>query len=457
MRIRLVCRALISLAAMWALADENQCERWRDPTMLAGRDDAGFFVRVKPGFFALRPGEPTHRSVSSVADWLGEQAGATVFYVTGHTEVKILSGEWRGEDPLSALKGFVTAGGLDVLVPKPDFWIIGEPGKVRNAAIVAYAYPLDPESQGWESAERVGDMERELLAQLAIRDTSAMDLDNMDEAHLGYLPDGLSWIGVGYYWVEGEKDTLLIVATHGCGYCGGTSSHLQVRALKVRLRREASGLKVECLWGAQVFGPLVPTVAEDFDGDGLRDFVFANDRDLQMNMNGGLVLSGADGRPFVRFASGIYVEKNIGGPKRFSALVLGDDRDDWPVLLYDPAEQTFEARYEAVAATGAGETRTPDAVEPASRRDRLAFFVREVGGPENAREYAMPGLTPSGRKGIEAVPARLTPVWEKWVLVPGYARYQELGGKLPLRVHYFYFSDAYLKKVEEARKAGRVP
>jgi len=55
------------------------------------------------------------------------------------------------------------------------------------------------------------------------------------------------------------------------------------------------------------------------------------------------------------------------------------------------------------------------------------------------------------------VPGRLTPVWEKWVLAPGYTTYQKFSGKLPLRVHYRYFSDAYLEKVEQARKAGWIP
>jgi hypothetical protein len=240
-----------------------------------------------------------------------------IFYVTRYTEAEIFGGEWRGEDPLSALRAFLTAGGLDILVPEPGLWIVGTPEDLAKAAFVAYAYPLDPEAQGWQSVEQVGDLERALVAQFGMRNISARDLDNPDEAELGYPPDDPSWVGVGYYWVEGERDTLLVLATQGCGYCRGTSSDLQARAFKVRLRREGIGLKLECMWAAPVFGPFVPTVAEDFDGDGLRDFVFDTDRDLAMNMNGGLVLSGADGRPFVRFASGIYVEKNIGAPSDF--------------------------------------------------------------------------------------------------------------------------------------------
>jgi len=316
MRIRLVCRAFISLAAMWALADENQCERWRDPTMRALKDETGFLVRIDPAICAAKP-VAAPRQVASIGDWLAEQAGAVIFYVTRYTEAEIFGGEWRGEDPLSALRAFLTAGGLDILVPEPGLWIVGTPEDLAKAAFVAYAYPLDPEAQGWQSVEQVGDLERALVAQFGMRNISARDLDNPDEAELGYPPDDPSWVGVGYYWVEGERDTLLVLATQGCGYCRGTSSDLQARAFKVRLRREGIGLKLECMWAAPVFGPFVPTVAEDFDGDGLRDFVFDTDRDLAMNMNGGLVLSGADGRPFVRFASGIYVEKNIGAPSDF--------------------------------------------------------------------------------------------------------------------------------------------
>ena len=86
----------------------------------------------------------------------------------------------------------------------------------------------------------------------------------------------------------------MVLASQGTSTNASVSYDLlETWAYKVRADRQGGHVKIRCLWSQRVTGPLVPSMREDLNGDGLQDFYFqAVGEDLD---DVGMFLSGADG------------------------------------------------------------------------------------------------------------------------------------------------------------------
>jgi hypothetical protein len=189
-------------------------------------------------------------------------------------------------------------------------------------------------------------LERELVRLLPVRDNGN-----------GY---GGASIDVGYYWIPQEpEDHLLVLATldlHDAPTCGYTRDTV----FKVRVNRGGGGIALDCLWRSdEAFGTFVPEIAEDFDGDGVRDLVFdAGTCDGFENT----ILSGNDGHVLFEFGgAGLAVEKVPSGGKRLAVqwsfavqhgkylpvgVRAGQLAKNDPVLVqFDPANREFEVDF----------------------------------------------------------------------------------------------------------------
>ena len=369
-----------------------------------------------------------------MAEYLASRAGATVLYNTRYTERDLPRGEWRGPDPLSALKAFAKAAGLEVETPSPDFWVIGTPDWNERSATTIFATSLDPERQGFQPVSQVGDMEKALINQLPVRDGC------------GRLRK--CSIGVSYYWLRDEgPDVLLVQATIPPG---SSESPPQDKVFKVRLDRTGPGIRVDCLWASGAIGPLLPDVAEDLDGDGWRDFVFAG---AKYDYGANEVLSGQDGHRIVEFLGyELLVEKGASGAKRVGVATLVRNYSDLrqttqrppSVLAYSNESHAFaavstdnEVHAEAATVQHAGGENVIDQ----TRRT----FAAAVGGPNNVRAYVLfQGPTRPTYQVEQVIVRHVEP---SQVITPELVK-----SGYPARIWFEYESPSYLE--EKRRKAA---
>jgi hypothetical protein len=392
---------------------------------------------------------PPHMNTFPVTEFLAREVGAVVFYVgSSGTVVPLpLNGTWRGDDPLSCLQTFAQAAGLEVVIPQPGLWLIGQAQFVEKAAVFAFAYPMDPSLQPRQDQGGFADLERAFLADLPIRE-SRRPIQRDDTT----WDVGVTMVGVGYYAIPGEPETYLLVGTLGTSTSASVSYDvLETRAFKVRAERQSGRVKVRCLWAQRVTGPLVARVQEDLDGDGVQDFYFqaAGDTD-QPDM----ILSGTDGSLLAKVAGDtLVVEKGTVGPKMFSVNMIWEDDARAQVHRFNPKTREVDTiapltvAPESVAGTPPTQTRTFD--RPADALEaRLGSFSR-------VRAYCLPGFRIPSAPGMELVQTRLSPVWS-WLLNRNAREAVEnVPANLPMHVIFKYVSPGYLE--DQKREQQKQP
>lgn len=431
-KVLIIAASLVGLAAQtWS----GECTYGPVRYLLSGHDGRGYYVRSEKELPVGASGQRV--PIQPVADYLASEADATVLYMWWGAERDLPRGEWRGPDPLSALKAFASAAGLEVETPSPDLWVVGTPFWNERSATTIFARPLDPEKQGFQPVSQVGNLERALINQLPVRDGC------------GRLRR--CSIGVSYYFLPDEgPEVLLVQATIPRG---SINSPPQTKVFKVHLDRTGPMIRVDCLWASGAIGPLLPDIAEDLDGDGSRDFVFAGGK---YDYGANEVLSGPDGHRLIEFiGTELLVEKGTSGAKRVGVATLvrqysdlrGTTRQPPSVLAYSSESHTFgavstdnEVRGEAVAMENKGAERAIDQTRQT--------FAAAVGGPANVRAYVLFRSPTRPTFRVEEITVRhVEPDKE---ITP-----ELVQSGFPARVWFQYKSPSYLE--EERRKAAVQP
>ncbi|HTP27885.1 MAG TPA: hypothetical protein VMK12_19810 [Anaeromyxobacteraceae bacterium] len=299
-------------------------------------------------------------------EYLASQAGVIAVYVDDGTGKELAPGEWRGDDPLSALGVFAGASSSAVVTPAPGFWIIGIPSMLEGSAVTLFSQLLDPAAPpGW-SADELHELEFALFQQLPVRG--------------GGSARGVRQLGLAYHWLGGEEpDALLVVSSENVG--GMASKYTFFRAFKVHVSRVGGRIEVSCLWSSEeIAGPLVGDIQRDFDGDGIQDLVF--DRYEQVE-GSPIILSGRDGHPLLRFEGAEVAIERVGkGPTRISALEPKEsDPTTWEarVLRFDALLGRF-VRISQQAVTP--EVHSPQQLPAQPRSGLLDLLALEVGGKD---------------------------------------------------------------------------
>ena len=270
----------------------------------------------------------------NVAERLADDARAVSFYVQeepvnlGTTKRPIpLDGTWSGRDPLSCLRAFCTAGGLEVRVLDGGVWLIGPTADLDASAVVVVAYPFDFERNGSLDL----DEERALLRDLPVR------LFNPTKEH-DFEPD-LYWLSLGYYRLPGEPGALVVLATKG----SATTGHeVPAEVFKVKLDDTPSGPAVTCIWQSAAHGELMPQFVEDVDGDGVTDILLGGVGAVNA---WDVLLSGVDGKQLAEFSTEVLaVEQRTEGPRRLAVKYLrrGGDHPIARLLAYNAEKRAFE-------------------------------------------------------------------------------------------------------------------
>lgn len=451
-RIAGVCVALVLTAVpvlAYAGADQGcgyrQGYRWFE----SGSDGQGYSVRfadpahirkvlgwgnsAERAYAVANQLPPGRETLIFPASYLADAAGASVLFVgaVGTRVPMPIDGVWRSADPLVCLRSLAQAAGLEVAVPEPGYWLVGEPGTLERAAVEVFAYSIDTTLQPLQPEERVVDLERALLNALPVQDMGAKAL-----------------VGIGYYWVPGEADTLLVVVTHGANTNPSNGDRLEIGAYKVRVHRGGERVEVECLWGPArgVAGQLLPAIQEDFNGDGVQDFYFqeAGDRDEP-----DVIISGADGSTLAEVCGGsLAVEKD---PARAKLMAIGwlwgkpPLRGQGELCQYSAETKkigvALPERTARSAGIAAGEGFRRHSDEP------VDVLAEALGRPEAVRVYALPGFETRGVQGAEYVKVHSSSVWG-WFVDHNVERTMNNPPPEGLAVHVLlrYLSPGYLKE-----------
>lgn len=360
----------------------SDCRGLISSQLVAGRDEVGYFIRTSnedPGSVVSRSA-----SITGVGDYLAAEAHATLIYDVRGTEENLARGEWHGTDPLSTLRAFGSVAGLEVVVPEEGFWIIGAKGALATGGITVLTYPIDSSQRDRLSPAETALFEKELVRQLPVRSNPYQVDDGM----------GMQRFDVGYYWVPNEPNTIVVsfYGAHDPYHCGTTYA-----LLKVKVTGSGGDLVFHCLWSASVdsmAGPLLFDIAEDFDGDGVRDFVVEG---LRTGCQNDTLISGSDGRILAKLEKGgsLVVEKKKAGPKRIAANAGNANA---AALEYRAEKHAYVPVTQRVEIQGQTQAAGPDRA-----KGRVSAWLAALGGTmSGVRTYAFPDSNPSTCYGLRA-------------------------------------------------------
>jgi hypothetical protein len=301
MRVLRFTIAIITALVLGRTAYAQNCQYKRGAQLLAVQDESGYLIRTQKedALGVVRKWAQLY----GVGDHLASKGGATAFYLFSGTWVDIPKREWHGSDPLNALRAFGQAAGFQVVTASPDWWVIGPAEYQRDAEIQITAHPVWPDQWSPIPEADAATLERDLVRRLPVRDAEGFHGDTE--------------IDVSYFWLRQEGADRLLVLSR-LGHRGAPACKwIHYKAFKLRVSRETGGFTFECLWESlEPTGPFIPEIAEDFDGDGVRDLVFdASGCDEVEDV----ILSGADGHILFEFGTNeLAVERAAIGPKRFA-------------------------------------------------------------------------------------------------------------------------------------------
>jgi hypothetical protein len=316
----------------------------------------------------------------------------TPLFLTGRVGREVAcSTQWATATPEVLLRKFLADVGVD-LVTDGGYLLIGEKEKIESQRVVVFAYSIaPPESSTQLELEQTA---RLLLAQLPVRYWSDVWSDRV-------------WLALGYYRVPSEDDTYIVVPTRG------DERFLSGSVFKVRLGVPS---EVTCLWDVPGIGQLVPEAIEDFDNDGVRDFVFAapfnDDRPS-------LVLSGADGHRLLEFIGGdIVVERSGNTTQRVSVQMLPNGPTDGGsfVVSHSLDGRRFLVDAPEKSADESAKDRQDETRASAIGKDEVEALVHAGADPATLHAYVFPDMKLHSRYDqVKIVRAAGSDVWRRLI------------------------------------------
>lgn len=295
-----IVSVVVALASATIVASQP-CPETRGTRLVGGRDDTGFFIRgVKsPQGHGSEVGP--NAIIVAAAESLASEGRALAFFASAKTSKAVPLKEWRDPTPLGALRAFCADAGLEVVEVPPNWWVIGRPEYQRVADFTVSIHPADPQDSRQSPEAERQELEDVLVGQLPVRNS----LETF----------GLVAIELSYRFSTDAPTTTAVVVEDRLNERFSTK---YVR--KVSVTRTEAGYKLDCLWKqAEVYGPLVSEINEDFDGDGVRDPVFLGGPCGRAECDA-VILSGATGERLFEFGGNeLAVEKSPTGPPRIAA------------------------------------------------------------------------------------------------------------------------------------------
>jgi hypothetical protein len=348
-----------------------ECGRHPERNVVAGRDNEGYYLTTR--WTNERAKVRVRIQIQGVGDYLADQAGKTIVYLTTKTPALMGAGEWHAETPYEVLVAFGRAAGFEVVTPGPGFWVVSDPRERQRSAFTLFAIPADISQAGHVPPERTAALERALVNQLPVRDALCAVGDDCR-------------LGVHYLWLPGEgEDVLLVVAS-----TANSGPAVGLKAFRVRVDLVADPPQLHCDWSLEdVAGPLVPGIAEDFDGDGYRDFVFEGS--LSTIEFGPTIVSGRYGTQLLSFQGRtLAVERKATGPKRVAAeATLNDAKASLTRVVY--VFDNSVGRYRPIQPLNTqGLASSPNADSTSSSATLENTLGAVVGGRGNVRTFVLP-------------------------------------------------------------------
>lgn len=297
------------------LADAQSCSWGYKQPFSALKKDHGFCV------LSDRRAEE-HFPIYSAIDWLAAESKAVVLYRGGMTENSLSAGEWCGATPALAARAFVLAAGLSIDQSNERLWVVGYPERVRTRApVTLFAFPLDLST----AVRALAPAERELLWALL----GALPIREVE------LWPGAVGIGIGLLPLAEEGDGVYLVQA------AVLADTLLYPAFKIRVDRAGPRLAIQCLCAlGDGCGFVQPEIAEDFDGDGARDFVMAGTPGVRGCRSS--VVSGRDGVVLLEFWGQLAVGRGKEGLWLATEPVFGGESTGRMELLeFNQAQRHF--------------------------------------------------------------------------------------------------------------------
>lgn len=328
--------------------------------IVSGRDQDGYFVRIQsPGPPGLAEGTQkplaTGTSIRQAAHRLARFAGATVlFHVSATRRPLARTVAWRDQYPIGVASEMARAAGLRVREIEPRLWFVE---------------PIDDPQVGAEI--------RVFVIKAGAGEPDSIPSSLVDRL-VSAVPvlDGVT-VSVGVYQTKGNRSDFLAVVSQTDGRGGRI---LQQMIVKMRVSSESGHDEgIDCLWIAPgPGGALLPGLEEDFDGDGVADFVVGSAAGVSS------VLSGSTGGCFGKFLTDFIAVPVLPGAKNRIVVdsVLGSDQRG-VLLEFDYKSRQFcERRPEEIVNTVSGN-------QPWALRSLAGI----AGGANNVVTYLLPGIS----------------------------------------------------------------
>jgi hypothetical protein len=364
--------------------------------------------------------------------YLAKESGKSIYLLRKDgvdTAERRFDMRWRCHKPEQCIASILESNGLQYREGNNNLLVVGDDHVLSFATVVVFAYSYnDRETIGAVQNDR--EFEAALYSELPL------------EHWLVSYP--IQWLGLGYYWIPEEDDTLIVVASFGYSTQDQTMGKLSGRVFKVRANRVNNIWDIDCIWsGGWEIGMLAVDIKEDFDGDGVLDYVFTKPGADYPDF----ILAGDNGRVLAKFTTEVIaVEKNKRRIERFAVKHGWRSEASFDSRIFQYSEN--ERKYvldEPVF--GVGYTKNqPDENGIVHGRDTAVVFASKIRADgSNIRVYVLPELR-EGRtpERAEIVHIESPELWHNWIVTNDpMTAFREKLNQDEVSVLFTYFPDGF--------------
>jgi hypothetical protein len=341
---------------------------------------------------------------------------------------------WRCQRPEECISSILESDDLIHRKGSNGLMVIGDEGILSIATVVVYAYSIN-KPEDIEAYKVAKSFESALFSELPIGFWSGSD--------------SFQWLGLGYYWIPEEPNSVIVMASFGYSTDEVAMGRLRSRIYKVNAERIEGEWAISCVWGERgSVGLLAREISEDFDGDGVRDYVFVKPDAYYPDF----ILSGSGGRELAQFSTQIIAVEKVKGKRtrRFAVKHEWRSEPSFDSRIFTYSENKGSYILDNPVKSGIYRKNVADEKGIVHGKDTAVVFGSKIGDPkgDNMRVYVLPKMrkekTPENAEVIELSSSES---WRDWVVTNNpMKQLTEKNSDDGVRVLYTYFPEGFDQK-----------